>query len=198
MSIHLVIPMLRVMMLLTIFICIFSPAMADVAIEGVSQYNYQYHITNYADYPDYAFITSSAIWGWEYPQVVMNGSFGGGYKLDGFILHAVPLTDVDDTLLDTLAELRNPSPDGDATERASYAEYMSTIPVVTANVSLPVGTFYEDTLEIANVSADLTITTLNESSFNLTKDTAVFEYQNGEIAEVPFSGDADPIPPSSS
>ena len=36
-----------------------TPAFGDVPIEGMKQYNYQYHINNTEEYPEYMFLTSS-------------------------------------------------------------------------------------------------------------------------------------------
>lgn len=189
--------MCRTILTILVVISIIPATFADIAVEGVSQYDYQYKILNYEDFPDYLFITSSAIWGWEYPQVVTNGTFGGGYKLDGFILHAVPMTNADPKLSDIIDELNSPSSESNQVDGSPYSDYFSTHPVLTANISLPVGTFYEDTLGIDNVSVYLTITNLDGTSFNLTKDEAVFGYTSDQVIKVPLSGDEDPLPPSS-
>jgi hypothetical protein len=36
-----------------------SVGCADIAIEGIKQYDYNYSITNLNDYPDYVFLTSA-------------------------------------------------------------------------------------------------------------------------------------------
>ncbi|MFH0968694.1 MAG: hypothetical protein V1862_13525, partial [Methanobacteriota archaeon] len=74
-------------LILTGFVLI--PVIADIPIEGMKQYNYQYVINNSFEYPDYLFLTSSEIWNFEHPFIVVNGTFSGGYKLDGFVLHAM-------------------------------------------------------------------------------------------------------------
>lgn len=52
-------------------------AYADVKVEGWREQSLDYAITNINDFPDYVFLTSSVIWGWEYASVLNStGSFG--------------------------------------------------------------------------------------------------------------------------
>ncbi|HOJ97128.1 MAG TPA: hypothetical protein PK024_09880 [Methanospirillum sp.] len=181
------------MIILILGLGILIPALyADVAVEGVSTYSYQYHIVNVDDFPDYLFLTSSAIWGWEYPHIIENGTFGGGYKLDAFILHAILAPDID----------VNKITGGDTEESSSNAAtendtqtYLSSLPFLTANITLPVGAFYEDKLGIDNVTVNLSITTLNATAFEVKKESALFGLKNGSVLQVGIAGDEDPIPP---
>jgi hypothetical protein len=79
---------------------LFSCSSADILIKGEQNYNYDYNITNIKDYPNYVFLTSSGIWNWKYTSVINSstGLFGGGYKLDHFLLHAIAASDFDQNL----------------------------------------------------------------------------------------------------
>lgn len=87
--------MYRMIVLALITVSLLQAAYADIAVEGISDYSFHYNISNLGQFPDYVFLTSSAIWGWDYPQVISDGTFGGGYKLDGFVLHAILSSDLD-------------------------------------------------------------------------------------------------------
>lgn len=179
-----------VLVLVTGFL--FTYVSADVAVEGVSTYSYQYDISNFEQFSDYLFLTSSAIWGWDYPFIIQDGTFGGGYKLDRFVLHAIPSADIDS---DKIADVHAGDTLSDETNESGAASYLSGLPFLTANISLPKGAFYEDELGIENVTINLNITALNETSFDVIKESAVFGYTNGTILQVPMYGDEDPVPP---
>jgi hypothetical protein len=182
------------MIILILGLGILIPALyADVAVEGVSTYSYQYDIVNAGDFPDYIFLTSSAIWGWEYPQIIENGTFGGGYKLDAFVFHAIPAADID---LNRITAGNTEESSADAAEENDTQAYLSSLPFLTANVTLPVGAFYEDKLGIENVTVNLSITALNATAFEVKKESALFGMKNGSVIQAAIAGDEDPIPPA--
>ena len=185
--------MYRMIVLILVTGFLFSYASADVAVEGVSTYSYQYDISNFEQFSDYLFITSSAIWGWEYPFVIQDGIFGGGYKLDGFVLHAIPSADIDS---DKIADVHADDALPDETNESEVSSYLSSLPFLTANISLPKGAFFEDELGIKNVTVVLNITSLNETSFDVIKESALFGYTDGTVIQVPISGDEEPVPPA--
>ena len=57
------------------------------------------------------------------------------------------------------------------------------------------GAFYDDKLGISNVSVILNITDLDETSFDVTKEAALFGYVNGTVIRVPVPDDEDLAPP---
>ncbi|ABD41310.1 hypothetical protein Mhun_1579 [Methanospirillum hungatei JF-1] len=187
--------MYRMIIFILVIGLLFSTASADVAVEGVSTYFYQYAISNFEEFKDYIFLTSSAIWGWEYPFIIQDGTFGGGYKLDGFVLHAIPSADIDP---DTIADINAGDALTDETRDSGVSSYLASLPFLTANISLPKGAFFEDDLEIENVTVVLNITALNETSFDVKKDAALFGYRDGTVIQVPMSGDDEPVPPAAS
>ncbi|MCA1917655.1 hypothetical protein [Methanospirillum hungatei] len=172
---------------------LFSTASADVAVEGMSPYFYQYDISNFEEFKDYLFLTSSAIWGWEYPFIIQDGTFGGGYKLDGFVLHAIPSADIDP---DTIAAINAGDALTDESHDSEVSSSLSRLPFLTANISLPKGVFFEDDLGVLNVTVFLNITALNETSFDVKKEAALFGYRDGTVIQVPLSGDEEPVPPA--
>lgn len=153
-------------------------AQADVAIEGMKTYDCNYVISNIGNYPNYVFLTSSAIWGWTYVSVVdkKTGTFGGGYKLDGFALHAVKATDLRGVKLKSIGDL---SP--------SQAEQIkNNAKVLTANIILPKATNFNDTVPLEKFSIILRIDALNDTAFNVSRIKVVFDYTGGKRKEVPF------------
>jgi len=154
-------------------------ARADVAIDGMRTYNCNYVISNIGNYPNYVFLTSSAIWGWTYTSVVnkKTGSFGGGYKLDGFVLHAVKVSDLRGMKLKSISDL---SP--------SQAEQIkNNTKVLTANISLLKATNFNDTVPLERFSIILRIDALNDTAFNVSRIKAVFDYTGGKRKEIPFT-----------
>jgi hypothetical protein len=69
--------MYRMIIFILVTGLLFSTASADVAVEGVSTNFYQYAISNFEEFKDYIFLTSSAIWGWEYPFIIQDGTVWG-------------------------------------------------------------------------------------------------------------------------
>lgn len=156
-------------------ILIITPAPGDIPIEGITPYNYQYQITNTGNFSDYSFIISSEIWGFDSPHLVMNGSFGGGYKLDGFILHAIRNADLDPGVRERLTSEK----EGDK----SLADYFKTARMATSSMLLPVSTGMDSAIPLSNITVVLHIEDITDSDLVLTENKKVFWYLNGTFEE---------------
>ncbi len=161
-----------VLMLATMVI---MPLEADIAVTGMKQQTYQYIINNTEDYPDYQFLTSSEIWNYEYPSLVINGTFGGGYKLDGFILHAIRQNDLDPVVR---AELNTSDH-----EKKNLSAYFESAPMATSDLLLPVATTLNETLQVQNLTVMLRIDEINNGTLNVTRLKTIYQYENGTSSE---------------
>jgi len=154
-------------------------AQADVAIKGMKTYDCNYIISNIGNYPNYVFLTTSAIWDWTHATVVdkKTGSFGGGYKLDDFVLHAVKTSDLRGLKLNSSGDL---SP--------SQAERLKrNNKVLTANMSLRKASNFRDTIPpLEKVFIILKIDYLDDATFNISRVKAVFDYTGGKRKEESF------------
>jgi hypothetical protein len=169
---------------------LFIPALADVPIEGMKQYNYQYVINNSVEYPDFIFLTSSEIWNFEHPSIVVNGTFGGGYKLDGFVLHAMKEADLDPLIKEQLGT--------ETQERTDLTKYFSSAPLATADVMLPVATSINDTIPLSNLTVLLQIQNIQDTELNITKTRMVYGFENGTTIDMAYqeeSNDSQPGTP---
>lgn len=177
----------RVFLLLILTGLFFIPVIGDVPIEGMKQYNYQYVINNTVEYQDYIFLTSSEIWNFEHPSIVVNGTFSGGYKLDGFVLHAMKESDLDPRIIDQLRT--------EEQERTDLTQYFSSVPLATAALDLPVATSIEDTIPLSNISVRLQIESIHGNELNITKTQMIYGFENGTTIDIPFQEDVnDPKP----
>ena len=193
---HLVKVMIRTLSLACIVVLlVVSCALADIPIEGVTEYDYEYNLTNAWMYPEYMFLTSSLIWGWDEPRVIQNGTFGGGYKLDSFLVSALRKDAVNSTVLDMLNRSGEEGSEKEA-DGTLLSEYLSNAPVISANISLPVGGFFEDTLNIESVTVNLKITGFSDADMAIVRDTALFRYKDGKTAEMNVNKGEEIIPPS--
>lgn len=181
-----------------VLLLIMGGAAADIAIQGISPYNFQYNISNAWMYPDYQFLTSSAIWGWQVPGLIENGSFGGGYKLDSISIYAIRKDELNQTILDELNRSNTMTLAGERGGKVNLSGFLVQSSAIRANSSFPVAAFYEDDKDIQNVTVNLVITNLSPSGFNIIRDTAVFRYNSGKKSEVKINGSEDGILPPSS
>lgn len=149
-----------------------SGAYADVPVPGMKGYDNQYVISNIGDYPGYLFLTSSAIWGWGYTSPVdhATGSFGGGYKLDHFMLHAVKASSFNASIFTSGSR----AGDVDCT---AYCKDNSKI--VSSSINLPVSTLVNDTLPLSQITVYLNVNSINDTSLNITRSRTVYQYDNG-------------------
>jgi hypothetical protein len=163
------------------------PVFADIAVEGRKQYSYQYLLNNSSDNPDYIFLTSSEIWGFDQPSVVVNGTFGGGYKLDGFVLHAIKEADLDPLIRERLKK--------EEQDRTDLSEYFSSLPLVTADVSLPVATSMDEKIPLNNITVLLQINSISDFELNVTKAKIIYGFENGTTINQEFQEDSDELQP---
>jgi hypothetical protein len=173
-----------------VLVALFPSAQADVAVEGWGQYNYNYVITNIGDYPDYVFLTSSGIWGWEHITVIENrtGSFGGGYKLDSFQVNAIKSSKLDWNALKDEGEVINE-------EDKPRVDFFEDNPnIASSNLNLPVATSLEDTQNIDDITVYLKVNSIEGRSINLSETRVVYRYLDGHIETIPINGDDIPAP----
>jgi hypothetical protein len=160
---------------------------ADIPIEGMKQYNYQYVINNSAEYPEYIFLTSSEIWGFDHPSIVVNGTFGGGYKLDGFVLHAMK----EKSLYPTIKEQMG----SDEQEKPDVTKFFDTAPVLTSDIMLPVSTTIDEKIPLTNLTVFLAIQEISDTGLNITREKTRYGYQNGTVWDQ--IGEEEPYDPQS-
>nr|WP_319540164.1 hypothetical protein [uncultured Methanospirillum sp.] len=151
------------------------PLEADIAVTGMKQQTYQYIINNTEAFPDYQFLTSSEIWNYEYPSLVINGTFGGGYKLDGFVLHAIRQNDLDPVIRAELSSSDH--------EKKNLSAYFESAPMATSDLLLPVATTLNETLAIRNLTVLLRIDEISNRTMNVTRLKTVYQYENGTSSE---------------
>jgi hypothetical protein len=153
--------------------------LADVRVEGWNEVEYKYIISNIKDYPEYLFLTSSAIWGWEYASVINStGEFGGGYKLDGFILNSIKRSDLEQERI-----IRQDGSDDLQTFNCTdYCQDNSNI--VSSDISLPKAISMKEEQGVEGIEVYLKVEDINDQSLNLSKVKILYYYQNGTIAEV--------------
>jgi hypothetical protein len=163
----------RTMLLLMLFMqLLLSSASADIPVEGKTDYDINYVITNIDQYQDYAFLTSSQIWGWEYADLInqSTGTFGGGYKFDYYILHAILASKFDLV--------------GFKADPEEYAKNNTLI--LTSEVSLPKKAQVDDTLKLDSIVVYLKIDSITHNSFNVSKTGMIYNYKDGRSQRVPL------------
>ncbi len=155
-------------------------AMADIKIEGWRNQNYDYIITDMKDFPDYVFLTSSAIWGWEYAsRINSTGSFGGGYKLDSFVVHAIKASDFSRYKFYTNRYDYEP-------ETVNCTEYCQDSPkIVSSNLTLPKSISVEEIIPLKKIEVYLKVDSITSQSLNISKIKMLYYYENGTVQEHP-------------
>ena len=154
-------------------------ALADVRVEGWKEVEYRYIISNIKDYPEYLFLTSSAIWGWEYASVINSmGEFGGGYKLDSFIVNSIKRSNLEQEKI--IGE--EGSGDQQTFNCTDYCQDNSYI--VSSDLSLPKATSMKEEQEVDGIEVYLRIDDISDKSLNLSKTKMLYYYQNGTTAEL--------------
>jgi hypothetical protein len=158
--------------------------MADVRVEGWEQVDYKYIISNIKDFPQYLFLTSSAIWGWEYASVIdSTGEFGGGYKLDSFIVNSIKRSNLDaERLVDESGSDDGGSDDLLTFNCTNYCQDNSNI--VSSDLSLPKATSVEESQGVDGIEVDIRIDEITDQNLKLSKVRMVYYYQNGTTQEV--------------
>ncbi len=155
-------------------------ALADVPVEGMKQVSYDYAISNIRDYPDYVFLTSSAIWGWKYASVINStGTFGGGYKLDRYEMHAIKALDFDRQEFFAARDEYNE-------EIANCTDYCRNNPmIVSSNLALPKATSVNLTMPIEKIEVLLRVNGITDRTLELSKTRMLYYYENGTVQEHP-------------
>jgi hypothetical protein len=161
--------------ILVMFALLVTSAIGDIAIVGEKQYSFRYVINNTGQYPDYYFLTTNVIMPEPVPNLVENGTFGGGYKLNGFILHAVKKADLDPGVVDTL---RSQDRKGE-----NLTAYFEKFPLITSNISLPVSTSLDQTIPVDNITVVLSIDDINSTVLNVSKTMTLYGFENGTVSE---------------
>jgi hypothetical protein len=166
---------MRAIIITVLFIITMSVAisMADIPVEGIKQYSYQYVINNTDDYPEYVFLTSSEIWNFEHPSLIINGTFGGGYKLDGFVLHAMKEVDLDKTVKEKMSA-------GNQGENI-FSKYFASAPLATSDLLLPVSTGMNDTIPLSNITVLLEVEGIIGTELNVSKTATILGFENGTV-----------------
>lgn len=162
-------------LILMIIILSLYPATGDVPVDGIVQYPYQYLITNAGSFPEFTFLTSSENWGFDHPALVINGSFGGGYNQDGFILHAIASTTLDETIRARLSGSNQPE--------TNFSEYFSHAPLATADILLPVSTGMDETIPVQNITILLEVADISGAVMQVTKTSTILQFTNGTSME---------------
>ncbi|VVB72597.1 Uncharacterised protein [uncultured archaeon] len=159
---------------------LFHCAFADVKVEGWISQNCKYIISNINDYPDYVFLTSSDIWGWEQASLIdKNGTFGGGYKLDSFIVHAARAQDFD---RERFFRHRDESSPG----YVNCTDYCMDNPkIVSSNITLDKAISINEILPLEKIECYLKIDNITSQRLNLSRTRMLYYYENGSTQEMP-------------
>ncbi|OPY50112.1 MAG: hypothetical protein A4E48_02036 [Methanosaeta sp. PtaU1.Bin060] len=154
-------------------------ASADVPVEGMKQADYTYVISNIKDYPEYVFLTSSVIWGWKYATIINStGTFGGGYKLDSYEVHAIRASDFDRQKF--LA-----SRDEYDREIANCTDYCRDNPkIISSNLTLPKATSVKEIIPLKKIEVDLRIDGVTDEALKITRTKMLYYYENGTVQEL--------------
>ena len=154
-------------------------ASADVKVEGWKDLSYDYIISNINEYPDYVFLTSSNIWGWKYASLINStGSFGKGYKLDDFIVHAAKASDFDQGLFFSHPDEYNPN-------TANCTDYcQNNSKIVSSSLKLPKATSIEEILALEKIEVFLKIDNITDQALNISKTKTLYYYENGTVQEL--------------
>lgn len=153
-------------------------AYADIKVEGWREQRYDYTITNISDYPDYVFLTSSAIRGWEYASVLdKTGSFGGGYKLDGFYVHAIRSSDFN------AARFFSQRDEYDR-DVANCADYCQNNPnIASSSLFLPKAVSVQEAISLEKIKVFLKVDGIADQVLNISKVKMLYYYTNGTVKE---------------
>lgn len=155
-------------------------ATADVPVEGMKQTSYDYVISNIKDYPDYVFLTSSAIWGWKSASIINStGTFGGGYKLDSFEVHAIRASDFDRQKFFAARDEYD-------RDIANCTDYCRGNPkIVSSNLALPKATSVNEIIPLEKIEVLLRVNSITDQALNISKTRMLYYYENGTVQELP-------------
>ena len=161
---------------------IYGTAVADIPIKGMKDYYYEYILYNINDFPDYIFLTSSSIWGWKHATMIdkATGSFGGGYKLDGFRIHAIKSDDFKESLWHN-----SRSKNDQETNCAEYCGNNSKI--VTSDLNLPKALSLKEDPLLDKIVVYLIVDEISDNALNISKTRIVYYNINGTIRNLPVA-----------
>ncbi len=169
---------------------IFYPAFvsADIAVPGMVNKGITYVISNIKDYPGYIFIANSAIWGEEYATLVdSNGLFGGGgYKLDGYILVAIPADSIPGNVL---ADLKNGSDNG--TPQAVKDFMKNSKGTIKSPDSLAKTKLVNEKIPLDSIIVAINIGNMSGKELSVSQKNITYIYKDGttEKINIPASGE---------
>lgn len=153
-------------------------AYADVKVEGWREQSYDYTITNINDFPDYVFLTSSVIWGWDYASILNStGSFGGGYKLDGFHVHAIRSANFDK---ERFFSQRQENDQG-VVNCTDYC--LNNTKIVSSDLTLPRSVSVQETIPLQKILVQLKVEDITDRTLNISKTKMLYYYANGTVME---------------
>ncbi len=145
-------------------------AFADIIDENREIIYYDYQIVNIDEYPDYLIIAGSSIYGLDSAVPVVNGTFGGGYKLDGFKLYAINNTEVKTMdLTNDQGEFKN----------IAHGDYLRNLSMVVSDNTFNVAGSYEKDIGYDKIHVNLTILKLNDDVFEVNQTDRNVTFTNG-------------------
>lgn len=155
-----------VLVALLVFSCQSS---ADIPVPGMSEYDIDYVIANIDDFSNNIFLVNSSIWGWEHSSIVSgDGTFGGGYKLDGFGLNAISAEDFDEWAF--------------SIDPRGFCE--NNTDVIPSNIYLPVAMTIDEKVPLDRVEILLTLYGTDQRYLDITKTSVVYYYRDGTVEEL--------------
>lgn len=179
-------------------------ASADVPVEGMKQADYTYVISNIKDYPEYVFLTSSAIWGWKDAAIINStGTFGGGYKLDSYEVHAIRASDFDrqkflaakDEYDREIANCEDYCRDNPKIVSPNLTCSMAMFSIwvrsgrdnpkiISSNLTLPKATSVKEIIPLKKIEVDLRIDGVTDEALKITRTKMLYYYENGTVQEL--------------
>ncbi|OPX78894.1 MAG: hypothetical protein A4E45_01009 [Methanosaeta sp. PtaB.Bin039] len=151
---------------------------ADLLVPGTTYVSYQYRVTNLDEHPDYLIMATSEIWGCEYVTIInqSNPGFGGGYKLDGFVIVAQPAASFD--------------PQAFWDNRTGYCASSSDL--IRSDMALPVAFSVNKSIGLERAQVFLKVDP-GRDGLAVTPTRVVYSYEDGEQEDLPV-GEGQQIP----
>lgn len=153
---------------------------ADIPVPGMSEYDIDYVIADFDNMTDYVFLVNSSIWGWDHSSIVSaDGTFGGGYKLDGFGLNAIPSEDFDEWAF--------------SNDPRGFCE--NNTDIIPSSVYLPVAMTIDEKIPLDRVEVILTLYGINKEYLDFSKTSVIYYYRDGTVEELLIEPDGEvPLP----
>lgn len=161
---------------------------ADIAVPGMQNEGITYVISNIKNYPDYIFVTNSAIWGGEYATLVDSGGKfgGGGYKLDGYVLVAIPLSSVP---ANVLAELKKGG--GEKASQIVQDYIKNAKGAIQSPESLAKTKLVDEKLPLDSIVVSLNIGNISQKGLSVSEESVTYYYKDGKTEKfnIPANGE---------